>query len=89
VLDVAEPILFAESELPKRPLHDPQELRGKLQAFLEKMRAAASWPWKASTVAHYRKTVWPQLLAKLPDADETESIRADIEAEAARLDAVE
>jgi hypothetical protein len=36
----------------------------------------------------YREIVPPQLYAELPDAEEAASWRANIEAEAARLDAV-
>jgi hypothetical protein len=89
VLNSAQPILFAEADLPQRPVYDPQDVAGKLHAFLDKMRAAASWPWKASTVAHYRTAVWPQLLAKLADTEEVEHLRTELEAEAARLDAVQ
>jgi hypothetical protein len=80
--------LFSEQDLPRRPVYDPQDVTDKLHAFLDKMRAAASWPWKAATVAHYRTTVWPQLLAKLGDTDEAQHIRAELDAEAARLDSV-
>ena len=51
------------------------------------MRAAASWPWKAATVAHYRDSLWPSLIAKLTDAGEAMRFRVEIAAEAARLDA--
>ena len=61
-------------------------MRDRLQTMLDKMRAAASWPWKASTVAHYRETLWPSLQSKLPK-HEAERLHADIEVEAARLDA--
>ena len=82
-----QPILFAEADLPQRPVYHSQDVADKLHAFLDKMRAAASWPWKASTVSNYRETVWPSLLGKLPDKAEAAQFRADIEAEAARLDA--
>lgn len=62
-------------------------MRDRLNGMLDKMRAAASWPWKASTVAFYRETVWPSLLSKLPDKDEAARFHAEIEAEAGRLDA--
>lgn len=80
------PSMFAESELPR---YDPgaADALARLQAMLAKMRAAASWPWKASTVAAYRETLWPSLLARLADKDEGERLRAELDAEAARLDA--
>jgi len=87
-LDGSQPILFSEEELPQRPAYDPQDVRGKLQAFLDKMRAAASWPWKCSTVSHYREAVWPSLLGKLSE-DEAARFRSEFEAEAARLNAVD
>jgi hypothetical protein len=61
-------------------------VRNRLNDMLSKMRAAASWPWKASTVAFYRETVWPSLLSKLPDKDEAARFRTEIEAETARLE---
>jgi hypothetical protein len=86
-LDAVQPILFAEENLPRRPLHDPQDARNRLKDMLDKMRAAASWPWKASTVASYRESLWPSLLSKLPDEEESARWRAEIDAEIARLDA--
>jgi hypothetical protein len=86
-MDSVHPILFAEEDLPRRPLHDPREARERLQAMLGKMRAAASWPWKAATVSSYRESLWPLLLGCLADEAEASRFRAEIEAEAARLDA--
>ena len=80
-----QPALFAEEELP-RYVADTAATRNRLQEMLNKMRAAASWPWKASTVDFYREIVWPSLLSKLQDAGEAARFRADLEAEAARLD---
>ncbi len=81
-----QPSLFAEEELP-RYVADTAAVRDRLREMLAKMQAAASWPWKASTVATYRETVWPSLLGKLSDPDEAARLRAEIDAEAARLDA--
>ena len=80
------PLLFAEEELPWRPAWDPDEVRERLEAMLLKMRAAASWPWKPSTVSNYRENLWPALLAKLAQADAAR-LRAEMAAETARLDA--
>jgi hypothetical protein len=80
------PLLFAEEELPWRPAWDPDEVRERLETMLVKMRAAASWPWKSSTVSHYRENLWPSLLAKLAQADAAR-LRAEMAAEIARLDA--
>jgi hypothetical protein len=75
------------SDLPVQPSYDVDAVRGRLNDMLDKMRAAASWPWKAATVASYRQTLWPQLIEKLTDPEEAMRFRADIAAEAARLDA--
>lgn len=80
------PLLFAEEELPWRPAYDPGEVRERLETILVKMRAAASWPWKSATVAHYRETLWPSLLAKVSQADAAR-LRAEMAVEIARLDA--
>lgn len=78
--------MFAEDDLP-RYVPDAQDVRERLQAVLDKIRAAASWPWKAATVSHYRETLWPSLLSKLPE-EEAARWRFELETEAARLDAV-
>jgi hypothetical protein len=80
--------LFLEEELP-RYVADTAAVRDRLQDMLAKMQAAASWPWKASTVATYRETLWPSLLSKLPDDAEAARLRREIEAEIARLDSVD
>lgn len=85
-LETVQPLLFAEDELPWRPAYDPGDVRDRLEAMLAKMRAAASWPWKPSTVCFYRETFWPSLLSKLPDAEEAAHLR-EMEAEITRLDA--
>ena len=59
----------------------------RLEAMLAKMRAAASWPWKSSTVGMYRDTLWPSLLSKLPNPEEAARLRCEMEAEITRLDA--
>jgi hypothetical protein len=85
-LGAVQPILFVEEDLP-RYVPDAPDVRERLQAMLGKMRAAASWPWKSATVCHYRETVWPSLLGRLPDPDEAVRLRAEMETEIARLDA--
>ena len=83
----AQPALFSEEDLPVQPAYDLGAVRARLQDMLDKMRAAASWPWKAATVESYRQTVWPSLLNKIPDSTEAARWRAEIDAESARLDA--
>ena len=83
----AQPALFREDDLPFQAAYDVDAVRGRLQAMLDKMRAAASWPWKSATVASYREILWPSLLAKLPDRQEAIRFRVEFAAEAARLDA--
>lgn len=78
------PTLF--DNLPVQPSYDVGAVRGRLNGMLDKMRAAASWPWKASTVASYRETVWPALLNKLTDSEEAMRLRVEIAAESERLD---
>ena len=86
-VETDHPFLFAEDALPWRPAYDVAAIRERLEAVLAKMRAAASWPWKEATVSHYRETVWPSLLDKLPDAAEADRLRSEMETEIARLDA--
>jgi len=81
-----QPSLFLEEELP-RYVADAAAARDRLQEMLAKMQAAASWPWKASTVAAYRETVWPSLLSKLSDPAEAARLGGELDAEIARLDA--
>ena len=54
--------------------------------MLALMQGAALWPWPAVTVRLYRETVWPYLLALLPDPKEAARWRDEIAAQAARLD---
>jgi hypothetical protein len=65
---------------------DPRHVRNRLADMLAAMRTAERWPWEPVMVALYRETVWPDLCAELPDRGEAERWRAQIEAEAARLD---
>ena len=84
-----QPALFKEDDLPFQAAYDVDAMRVRLQGMLDKMRAAASWPWKSATVASYRESLWPSLLAKLPDCEEVIRFRVELAAEAARLDAAE
>jgi hypothetical protein len=85
-LEPVQPLMFAEDALPVF-MPDAEAVRDKLQGLLDKMRAAASWPWKTSTVSLYRESVWPSLFKKLADESDAIRLRAEMEAEAARLDA--
>jgi hypothetical protein len=78
--------LFLEEDLP-RYAADTAAVRDRLQEMLAKMQAAASWPWKATTVESYRERLWPSLLARLSDPTEAAKLRAALDAEIARLDA--
>jgi hypothetical protein len=64
----------------------PEHLRNRLVDFVTRMRAAGEWPWAGTQLALYRDTVWPYLLRLLPDRDEAERWRGDLDVEAARLD---
>jgi hypothetical protein len=55
--------------------------------MLTVMRSAESWPWEPVMVALYRHNVFPYLCERLPDREEAERFRAEIETEIARLDA--
>ena len=74
-----QPVLFAEEELP-RAVADTAAVRARLEEILAKTQAAASRPWKASTVANYRESVWPALLVKLSDPEEAARLSTRIEA---------
>ncbi len=83
--------LFAESEMgpgPKANSPNPQHVRNRLRGLLDEMRAAERWPWEGAVLELYRDIVPPQLYAGLTDAEEAARWRAEIEAEAARLDSV-
>ncbi|MGB8363917.1 MAG: hypothetical protein ACLQUZ_17965 [Rhizomicrobium sp.] len=84
-MDTTQPFMFAEDDLPR---YEPgaDDARVRLENMLDRMRVAANWPWKSSTVSLYRETLWPSLLGKLSD-DEAARLRAEIDAEIVRLDA--
>ena len=84
----AQSDLFGEAHaLPKAHVPDPRYVRNRLVEMLAVMRSSESWPWEPVTVALYRESVFPYLYEKLPDREEAERWRAEIEAEIARLDA--
>ena len=86
--DDAQPDLFGEADaLSKAYVPDPRHVRNRLTEMLSVMRSSESWPWEPVMVALYRESVWPYLYGKLPDLDEAERWRIEIEAEIARLDA--
>lgn len=84
-------LLFVAEDLPP-PIADvpyvagAPEVRERLNAMLDKMRAASSWPWNSSIVSDCRERVWPSLLARLPDAGEAARLLQDFEEETVRLD---
>lgn len=83
--------LFAENKMGAKPrtyAANPQHVRNRLRGLLEEMRAAERWPWDGAVLDLYRDIVPPRLYAELPDAEEAARWRAQIEAEAARLDSV-
>lgn len=86
-------LLFVAEDLPPHfadalCMGDAPEVRERLRAMLDKMRAALSWPWNSSSVSDYRERVWPSLLARLPDAGEAARLLREFEDEASRLDDV-
>ncbi len=88
-MGLAQQDLFAEGDIaPKRYVPNPQHVRNSLKDLLDQMRAAKRWPWEGAVLELYRDIVPPQLYADLPDAEEAARWRAEIEAEAARLDAI-
>jgi hypothetical protein len=85
-LVAAQPLMFAEDDLPR---YEPgaDDARARLENMLDRMRVAANWPWKSSTVSLYRETLWPSLLGKLADKNEAARLGDELDAETARLDA--
>ena len=83
-----QPDLFADAETaPNAYVPDPRHVRNRLSDMLAAMRAAQTWPWESVMVSLYRETVWPYLYERLPDREEADRWRGQIEAEIARLDA--
>src|SRR4051794_34261190 len=78
--------LFGEG--PAQPAYKVkrEHVLNRLVEMLADMRAAEHWPWSETRVTLNRETVWPYLLRFLPE-DEAARWRADLDAEAARLDA--
>jgi hypothetical protein len=67
----------------------PEHVRNSLQSLLGKMQAAKTWPWSPATVRLHRERTFAYLCERLPDRDEAERWRTQIEVEVARLDAAE
>lgn len=96
----ADPMGFAQRELSPAPQADlfgdeaaapayrvkRDHVVNRLVEMLADMRGAPRWPWSETRVTLNRETVWPYLLRLLPD-DEAARWRADLDAEAERLDA--
>lgn len=81
--------LFADEDVappPKLRKPDPSLSRNKLLFMLNCMRSATKWPYSAESVRFFRETLWPQAYSAL-DPEEAARLRAEIEAESARLDA--
>ena len=82
-----QPDLFGEKKSAPAPiLPNPQHVRNRFIDFLAQMRAATAWPWDEDRVEFLRETVWPQLYTKLADQTEAADWKAQMDAEAARLD---
>jgi hypothetical protein len=87
-LSLAQTDLFGEADaLPKAYVPDPRHVRNRLIEMLSVMRSSQNWPWEPVMVTLYRESVLPYLCDKLPDREEAERWRAEIEAEIVRLDA--
>ena len=84
--DESQPDLFG-GVTPAAPVYQPkpEHVRNRLIDMLEQMRAADHWPWEGTQLDLFRNTVWPYLFRLLPE-DEADQWRADIAAEAERLD---
>ena len=84
----AQADLFGEAlAAPRAYVPDPSHVRNRLTDMLGVMRASECWPWEPVMVALYRENVFPYLCERLPDREEAERFRAEIEAEIERLDA--
>jgi hypothetical protein len=82
-----QPELFGEAASPPSYVPKPEHVRNSLQSLLSKMRAAETWPWSPATVRLHRERTFAYLCERLPDRDEADRWRAQLEAEVARLDA--
>lgn len=85
---VNQPDLFGE-DAPAGPA--PYQVKrehvlNRLVEMLADLKGAEAWPWDEVRIDLNRNYVWPHLFRLLPE-DEAERWRADLEAEAARLDA--
>jgi hypothetical protein len=88
-LGAVQQSLFGEEDLGPKPYVTPTRIvRNTLKNLLDEMRASETWPWSPSMVEIHRNRNFAYLCGLLPDAAEAARWRAEIEAEAARLDAV-
>lgn len=81
--------LFGEAAAAPAYVPKPEHVRNSLQSLLRKMQAAKTWPWSPANVRLHRERTFAYLCERLPDRDEAERWRTQIEAEVARLDAAE
>lgn len=83
-----QPDLFGEAAQSSQPAYQVkrEHVLNRLVEMLADMRGAQAWPWSETRVTLNRETVWPYLLRLLPEAD-ARRWRADLDAEAERLDA--
>ena len=82
--DESQPDLFG-GVTPAAYEPKPEHVRNRLIDMLEQMRAAQRWPWEGVQLDLFRNTVWPYLVRLLPE-EEGARWKADLDAEAARLD---
>lgn len=82
--------LFGEASPPAQPAYQVkrEHVLNRLVEILADMRGADRWPWSETRTTLNRETVWPYLLRLLPD-DDAARWRADLDAEAGRLDRLE
>lgn len=75
-----------QAAAPQATGFDPGQVSARLQDLLAHMRAVKHSPWEGSVLALYRDIVEP-LCEELRDQTEVLRWQAELEAEAARLDA--
>ena len=84
----AQTDLFATDAAPAKTYQvNPQHVRNRFIDFLAQMQAAETWPWDEDFRETLRERTWPYLYEKLGNAQEAETWKAKLEAEAQRLDA--
>ena len=83
----AQADMFGAEAAPRAYVPKPEHVRNALSSLLAEMRAAKAWPWNSSMVRLHRERTFSYLCGHLPDREEAERWRAEIDAEIARLDA--